>query len=96
MNNYKLDQAITTVVNNSDGALVTIANLNQMAMPVSLSYETKFGKKGTLKLPVEIWNNSSEFIVRIPNKEPLKSVTIDEEKVLPDVNFKNNSWLSVQ
>ena len=96
LNNYKLDQAITTVVNNSDGALVTIANLNQMAMPVSLSYETKFGKKGTLKLPVEIWNNSSEFIVRIPNKEPLKSVTIDLEKVLPDVNFQNNTWLSVQ
>jgi hypothetical protein len=46
-----------------------------------------------LKLPVEIWNNTESFIVRIPVKEKLKSVSIDKDKVLPDVNFKNNSWV---
>jgi hypothetical protein len=87
-----LDQAITDVKNEATGPLVTISNLNQMAMPVTLSYETVFGKKDTIKLPVEIWNNSSSFIVKIPVKEMLKSVTIDADKVLPDVNFKNNEW----
>ncbi len=92
INDYRLDQAITEVKNEETGPLVTISNLNQMAMPVTLSYETVFGKKDTLKLPVEIWNNASSFIVKIPVKEMLKSVTIDADKVLPDVNFKNNEW----
>ena len=92
LNDYRLDQAITEVKNEATGPLVTISNLNQMAMPVTLSYETEFGKKGIIKLPVEIWNNASSFIVKIPVKEMLKSVTIDADKVLPDVNFKNNEW----
>ena len=67
-----------------------------MAMPVILSYETQEGKKGTIKLPVEIWDNSNSFIVKIPVKESLKMVSIDEDKVLPDINFKNNTWKSDQ
>jgi hypothetical protein len=63
-----------------------------MAMPVTISYETVFGKKDTIKLPVEIWNNASSFIVKIPVKEKIKSVTIDPDKILPDINFKNNEW----
>ena len=91
--NYELDQAVGSVNNNSEnGPLVTLLNLNKMAMPVLLSYETVSGKKGVMKLPVEIWNNTDEFIVRIPEKDKLKSVTVDAEKVFPDINFKNNSW----
>ncbi|MEI8052583.1 MAG: M1 family metallopeptidase [Bacteroidota bacterium] len=97
LNNYKLDQAITSVKNDSvNGPLITIKNLQQMAMPVILSYETQEGKKGTIKLPVEIWDNSNSFIVKIPVKESLKMVSIDEDKVLPDINFKNNAWKSDQ
>jgi hypothetical protein len=92
LNDYKLDQAIVEVKNEETGPLVTIANLNEMAMPVTISYETVFGKKDTIKLPVEIWNNASSFIVKIPVKEMLKSVTIDADKVLPDIDFKNNEW----
>ncbi len=91
--NYSLDQSISSVNNDATkGALVTIVNLQQMAMPVLLSYETMSGIKGEIKLPVEIWNNTSEFKVRIPVKELLKSVTIDQGQVFPDINFKNNSW----
>jgi aminopeptidase N len=94
LKNYKLDQAISKVENDAvKGPTVTIENLEQMAMPVVIDYETQYGKKGTLKLPVEIWNNTESFIVRIPVKEKLKSVSIDQDKVLPDVNFKNNSWV---
>ncbi len=93
--NYSLDQAISYVNNDATkGALVTIANLQKMAMPVFVSYETVSGIKGNIKLPVEIWNNTGEFKVRIPVKELLKSITIDEGQVFPDVNFKNNSWIA--
>jgi hypothetical protein len=94
LENYALDQAIIKVDNQTTAPLVTIANLQRMAMPVVLNYETISGKKGELSLPVEIWNNTAEFEVRIPVTEKLKSVTIDEKKVLPDLNFKNNSWMS--
>ncbi|MEO7523598.1 MAG: M1 family metallopeptidase [Ferruginibacter sp.] len=94
--NYKLDQAVKEVkyINDlpSNGAIVTLTNLDQMAMPVQLSYETLSGIKGSIFLPVEIWNNTSNFKVKIPVTEELKSVVIDADKVFPDVNFKNNSW----
>ena len=96
LENFKLDQAITSVKYEKDsaanGAIVTIANLNQMAMPVTISYETTTGTKGTIKLPVEIWNNTAVWKVKLPTTERLVSVIIDPNKVLPDINFSNNSW----
>ena len=98
LENYSLDQAVTSVTyeNNipSNGAIVTIANLDKMAMPVLISYETKSGKKGTLKLPVEIWNNTATFKVKIPVNEAMQSVTIDPDKVFPDLNYANNKWMA--
>jgi len=96
LENYMLDQAIAGVAyennNAANGAIVTLINRDQMAMPVILNYETASGKKGTLKLPVEIWNNTATFKVKIPVTEELKSVTIDPDKVFPDMNYANNKW----
>jgi hypothetical protein len=93
LKNYQLDQAVKSVENDKEkGPLVTIVNLEKMAMPVVLNYETTSGKKGIIKLPVEIWNNSDSFIVRIPVKEDLKSVILDAEKAFPDVDYSNNKW----
>lgn len=96
--NYKFDQAIASVTyDNNDatkGAVVNIVNMEQMALPVNISYETKSGVKGSLKLPVEVWNNTNSWKVKLPTTEELKSVTLDEAKILPDMNFKNNSWQS--
>ncbi len=96
LENYKFDQSITGVEYDNDipgnGPIVVIANNEQMAMPVILSYETNSGKKGRMSLPVEIWNNTSVFKVRIPVTEKLRSVTIDPDKVFPDINFTNNKW----
>jgi hypothetical protein len=94
--NYKLDQSIVSVkYENSrpaDGAVVTIANLDQMAMPVYISYETQSGTKGLIKLPVEVWNNTNTWKVKLPTTEELKRVELDEAKVFPDMNFGNNVW----
>jgi len=94
--NYKLDQSIVSVDyennNEANGAVVTIANLDQMAMPVILYYETESGKSGTINLPVEVWNNTNTWKVKLPTTEKLKSVVIDPDKIFPDMNFSNNSW----
>ena len=94
--NYNFNQSIISVTyqNNkpAEGAVVTIANLEQMALPVNISYETKSGTTGTLKLPVEIWNNTNVWKVKLPTTEELKKVELDAEKVFPDVDFSNNVW----
>lgn len=94
--NYRLDQSIAKIEYEdklvAKGAIVTIANLDKMAMPVTIGYETITGKKGVIKLPVEIWNNTVEFQVKLPTTERLKKVEIDPDKVLPDMHFENNVW----
>ncbi len=96
LENYKLDQAILSVKyendNAAEGATVTIANLDQMAMPVLISYETKSGLKGNIKLPVEVWNNTTTWKVKLPTTEELSKVEIDPDKIFPDMNFENNVW----
>ena len=93
LENYKLDQSIKDVSNDAvKGAIVTLENLDQMAMPIILGYETTSGKKGTMNLPVEIWNNTSVFKVKLPTTEAVKSVTIDPNKEFPDMNYENNKW----
>ncbi|MEO7317267.1 MAG: M1 family metallopeptidase [Ginsengibacter sp.] len=94
--NYKLDQSVSgvTYVRNDPaaGALVVIDNLDKMAMPISLSYETVSGKTGSLKIPVEVWQNGNVWTQKLNTTEKLKSVTIDKDAVYPDVNQDNNTW----
>jgi len=98
LENYRLDQAVVAVnylkEDPQNGAIVTLANLGQMAMPVNIAYETENGKKGTMKIPVEIWNNAITKKIKLPTTEKLRSVEIDPAKVFPDQNFENNSWKS--
>ena len=89
---YRLDQSIKDVTNDTKGPVVTLENLDKMAMPVILSYTTQSGIKGMINLPVEIWNNTSVFKVRLPVTEAVKSVIIDPEKAFPDMNYANNKW----
>jgi hypothetical protein len=95
LENYKLDQSIFAVTNDeTKGAIVTIENREKMAMPVLLSWETVSGIKGNEQLPVEIWNNTSTFKVKLPVAEAVKSVTIDADKLFPDFNYTNNKWVA--
>jgi Peptidase family M1 domain len=94
--NYKLDQAITGLKymqgDSSRGALVTIENLDKLAMPVYLQYETQSGKIATVKIPVEVWQNGPKWVQKLNTTENIKSVTIDPEHIFPDYNFDNNTW----
>jgi hypothetical protein len=95
--NYRLDQAVSKVEYVSgkpeQGALVTIDNLERMAMPVVLEYETVGGAKGRKTLPVEVWQNSESWKVRLNTREELKRVTIDPERRFPDAVPDNNRWV---
>ena len=96
VNSWKLDQAITEVkyVKNdpTQGALITIENLEQMPMPVVIEFKTKSGEVTRQTLPVEIWKRNTSWTFKHDSTEELAKVVIDPDYVLPDSNSKNNKW----
>ncbi len=97
-NNWKLDQAITEVKyfngDPSQGAVITIENMEQMPMPVELELTMENGDTMRHNLPVEIWKRNVSWTFKVPSTMALKKVVIDPDKVLPDVNESNNTWTS--
>ena len=99
LNNWKLDQGVADLkyVNNDfkQGALITIENLDKMAMPVILDIKTKSGKVNRLKLPVEVWERNARFTFNYPSTEEIVSIVSDPDKVFPDSNPANNIWPAI-
>lgn len=98
--NDKLDQGIKSVKyvdgDPAKGALITIENLDKMALPAIIQVTEKNGKDSTFKLPVEIWQRGGVWTFKYPSTGKLKSVILDPEKKLPDVNVENNEWKKVE
>ena len=96
INSWKLDQAVTGVkyVKNdpTQGAIITIENLEQMPMPVVIELITKSGNVTRKTLPVEIWKRNVSWEFKVDTSEELAKVVIDPDYVLPDVNSLNNKW----
>lgn len=94
--NYKLDQSVKEVSyveqNPEKGSLITIENLNQWAMPAKVEIEEVSGKKTVVEFPVEIWQRGGSWTFKSATTQPLRSVTIDPDHNLPDIQPDNNTW----
>jgi len=94
--NWLLDQAVNSVAYvNQDptkGALITIENKAQAAMPVTAEITESNGKKTTVHLPVEIWQRGGTWTFRTNTTSPLALVVLNPTNILPDVNRQNNTW----
>ena len=94
--NYKLDQGIKEVTyidqDPARGSVITIENYEQWAMPATIELEESDGKKTRVQLPVEIWQRGNRWSFKSDTRLPLKSVTIDPDKQLPDIDPRNNTW----
>jgi hypothetical protein len=99
-NNWLLDQAVSSVAYvNQDptkGALITIENKGQAAMPVTAEITEANGKKTTLHLPVEIWQRGGTWTFRANTTTPLTQVVLNPTNILPDVNRYNNTWQAMK
>jgi outer membrane lipoprotein-sorting protein len=100
LNNWKLDQSVKDVKYISGdlkkGALITIENLEEMALPVILNIKQENGKSDTITLPAEIWQRGSSWTFLYTSTSKITSVVIDPEHVLPDFNPANNTWLAAK
>jgi hypothetical protein len=96
LNNWKLDQGVKDVKyvqdDPSKGAIITIENLEEMAMPVVMAIQQEDGKTDTLTLPVEIWQHGPTKAFAYPSTSKIKSIIIDPGHDFPDVNPSNNMW----
>jgi hypothetical protein len=98
INNWKLDQAVKGVdyVDNDStkGSIITIENLEKLPMPVTVEIKQANGKTGRVNLPVEIWEHGSTWKFHYASTDKITEVTIDPDKVLPDMDESNNTWKS--
>jgi len=96
LNNWTLDQAVTDVqyINNDpkQGALIQLENKNKLVLPVLIRITESNGKINNIKLPVEIWERDSHFTLKLDSNSTIKTVELDPEHKLPDVDRSNNSW----
>lgn len=96
VNNWRLDQGITKIKyikgNPKLGVLVSIENLEKMAMPVVLEVKTKSGAVSRVKLPVEVWQRNADWKFKLKTTEEIATITLDPDHAFPDVNPENNVW----
>lgn len=96
LNNWKLDQAVKEVKYVSGdtlkGALITIENLEEMALPVELAITEANGNKDTVHLPAEIWQRGSTWTFKYKSTSKISRITIDPDHSFPDINLANNVW----
>ena len=93
---WRLDQSVKDVdyveQDPTKGAVITIENLDKMAMPAVVEVELTSGEKERFTFPVEIWQRGSSWTFRTSTKLPIKSVVIDPDHSFPDMDSKNNTW----
>lgn len=92
--NYTLDQAVSKAAyTNHDfkqGIDITIVNLQQMVMPVTLDVLFKDQTHQLIKIPVETWLLHGEYSFHLALAKEINTVSLDPQHALPDINRANN------
>ena len=94
LNNWTLDMAVEKAEPAeggwSKGAVITVANLDRMVMPATLDVTFQGGAHRRIQLPVETWIQKTEAQIRLDSNQPVTSVTLDPDHVIPDKDRRNN------
>lgn len=92
--NGNIDLSIKNVAVKNNLYLITFDNLGDMPMPVLFEITYEDGTKERKTLPVEVWEKVSEWDYFLKTTKKVKSIEIDPDKILPDVNGNNNMWVN--
>jgi hypothetical protein len=76
----------------AQGADITILNRGDLPMPLVIEITEVGGKKMRVDLPVETWMRGNAWKFRYKSTGRIKSVVIDPDEVLPDINPANNQF----
>ena len=99
MNSWKVDQSVTEVKpvlkdGKTVGYTIKVNNLEKMPMPIILQIKLKSGKTETVKVPVDVWMKNTSWLVRYATTEEIVEVVLDPNKLIPDGNPDNNTWVA--
>jgi hypothetical protein len=90
---WKLDQAIDTVTTVGDSVAIVVENRGKAPMPMGLAVTRIDGRVERLTLPVELWlQGERRRTVRVAREPAVRTVEIDPEKELPDLDRSNQVW----
>lgn len=87
-----IDLGISAVIPYAGNYVVVLANKGDMPMPVLLEVTYDDGTNERKMLPVEIWERGDTWNYLLKTDKKVKSVVIDPDKILPDINLGNDSW----
>ncbi len=87
-----IDLGINAVIPYAGNYVVVLANKGEIPMPVLLEIAYEDGTDERKMLPVEIWQRGDTWNYLLKTEKKVKSVVIDPDKLLPDVNLGNDSW----
>ncbi|KAI9549345.1 Puromycin-sensitive aminopeptidase [Daphnia sinensis] len=87
-----IDLGINAVVPYSGKSLAILSNKGDFPMPVLLEITYTDETKERVMLPVEIWQRGDNWNHLIQSTKTVKSVVIDPDKILPDINLGNDNW----
>jgi Peptidase family M1 domain len=94
LTNWKLNQSVIEIkYSDSDyskGAFITLENLGEMALPVTLAIKETNGKTDTVRLPAEIWMQGATYTFPYPSTSKIQYIIIDPLHKLPNINPENN------
>ncbi len=91
-NNWSLDLAVQDVAYADGKAHITIANRGRLVMPATVQVNFRGGASQRVKLPVETWLQKTAYTINLDSAEPVVSVVVDPDHVIPDGDRDNNHW----
>jgi hypothetical protein len=92
MNNWTLDLAVQEVAYANGAAHITIANRGRLVLPATVQVNFAGGSSTRVKLPAETWIQKTAYTFSIDSSQPVASVVVDPDHVLPDADRGNNRW----
>ena len=98
--NWWLDQSVKKIEyidnDSSKGSLITIENLEGLALPVTVAVKEVNGKTDTVRLPAEIWQRGGIWTFNYKSTSRIESVILDPLHTLPDINPANNALSDIK
>jgi hypothetical protein len=88
-----VDHAVDTVETESDAPTrVVVAQKGELMLPITAQLTFADGSTDTHRVPAEAFFTQDTHPISVPQERTLERVTLDPDRILPDVNRQNNSW----
>ncbi|GFR66691.1 peptidase family M1 [Elysia marginata] len=88
--NDNIDMEVGDVLKTNKGYIITVNKLTEIPMPVKLQVEFADKSIQNLYLPVEVWQRGDTWKFLFKTEKTVRAVTIDPERILPDISMENN------